>query len=237
MTNKVNQERVHEIFNKISGDYDKMNAIISFRQHDRWRASTMKKMTIPKAGAVLDLCCGTGDWTFDLAEAVGQEGHVTGLDFSENMLQIAEKKLMMLSAQGLNNVKLIQGDAMSLDFADDSFDVVTIGYGLRNTPDYLTVLKEIRRVLKPGGQVVCIDTSHPTLPVYKQGFELYFKHIMPAFGRIFAKSYKEYQWLQKSAQDFPDAKTLKGLFEEAGFKDVRYQMFGGGAVAAHFGKK
>lgn len=228
---KVDEQRVHEIFNTISSDYDKMNSIISFRQHDVWRAKVMKKMRLTSSMTALDLCCGTGDWTLDLAEKVAQ---VTGLDFSENMLAIAEQKV---SASGLKNIELLQGNAMELPFEDGTFDVVTIGYGLRNTPDYLTVLKEMRRVLKPGGQAVCIDTSHPTLPVYKQLFKLYFKHIMPMFGRVFAKSPKEYQWLQQSAQDFPDAKTLKGLFEQAGFNKVDYQLYGGAAVAGHFAEK
>ena len=231
---KVNEERVHEIFNSISGDYDKMNAIISFKQHDIWRAKTMKKMKPLTGLSALDLCCGTGDWTLDLADAIGSEGGVTGLDFSENMLEIAKKKVV---DRAYENITLVQGNAMALPFPDSSFDVVTIGYGLRNTPDYLTVLKEIFRVLKPGGRAVCIETSHPTLPVYKQAFELYFNNVMPLFGKLFAKSFEEYQWLQKSAQDFPDAKVLKALFEKAGFSSVEYQMHGGGAVASHFATK
>lgn len=231
---EVNEERVHEIFNKISVDYDKMNSIISFKQHDIWRAATMRKMGDLTGLTVLDLCCGTGDWTLDLARAVGDTGSVVGLDFSENMLAIAEQKMTM---KKLINVNLIQGNAMDLPFADASFDVVTIGYGLRNTPDYLTVLREIFRVLRAGGRAVCIDTSQPTFPVYKQAFGLYFHNIMPLFGKVFAKSYDEYRWLQKSAREFPDAKKLKLLFEQAGFSDVTYKLHGGGAVASHFARK
>ncbi|AYG00715.1 demethylmenaquinone methyltransferase [Lactococcus allomyrinae] len=231
---EVNEERVHEIFNTISEDYDKMNSIISFKQHDLWRAQTMKKMGNLTGQKVLDLCCGTGDWLLDLAEAVGESGQATGLDFSENMLAIAQAKV---AKRGDKNIELIQGNAMELPFANQQFDVVTIGYGLRNTPNYLTVLSEIYRVLKPGGRAVCIETSHPTLPVYKQAFELYFENIMPLFGKLFAKSYEEYRWLQKSAKDFPNAKVLKDLFEQAGFSAVEYKMHGGGAVATHFAKK
>ena len=231
---KVNEERVHEIFNNISADYDKMNAIISFKQHDLWRAATMKQMGPLTGLSALDLCCGTGDWTFDLATAVGEKGHVVGLDFSENMLEVAQEKI---NQKKVENISLLQGNAMALPFENNTFDVVTIGYGLRNTPDYLTVLREIYRVLKPGGKAECIETSHPDLPGYKQAFNFYFKHLMPLFGKLFAKSLKEYQWLQKSAQDFPDAKTLKALFEEAGFISVRYKRHGGGAVATHFATK
>ena len=232
--NKVNEERVHEIFNNISTDYDKMNAIISFKQHDLWRDKTMKKMGNLSDMTILDLCCGTGDWTFDLSKAVGQKGKVVGLDFSENMLKMAQDKL---DKKGNENIEFIQGNAMAIPFENDMFDAVTIGYGLRNTPDYLTVLREIFRVLKTGGKVVCIETSHPTLPIYKQAFELYFKKVMPFLGKVFAKSLKEYQWLQKSAENFPDAKALALLFSEAGFSTVSYQKHGGGAIATHFGTK
>ncbi|CAM3210074.1 demethylmenaquinone methyltransferase [Lactococcus hircilactis] len=231
---EVKEEKVHEIFNHISKDYDRMNAIISFKQHDLWRAQTMKKMALTKGLTVLDLCCGTGDWTFDLADAVGKDGTVFGLDFSENMLEIAKEKSLQRHDQ---NISWIQGNALALPFEDETFDVVTIGYGLRNTPDYLIVLKEMFRVLKKGGKAVCIDTSHPRLPLYKQAFELYFEKIMPLFGRLFAHSFEEYQWLQKSAKDFPDAKTLCQLFEKAGFVNVNDKMHGGGAVATHFAHK
>ena len=139
---KVNEERVQEIFNSISSDYDKMNAIISFKQHDLWRAKTMKRMGDLTGLSILDLCCGTGDWTFDLSESVGPSGKVIGLDFSENMLEIAKAKL---KEEAKKNIEFLQGNAMALPFEKGSFDVVTIGYGLRNTPDYLTVLKEIFR--------------------------------------------------------------------------------------------
>lgn len=231
---EVKEEKVQEIFNHISKDYDRMNAIISFKQHDLWRAQTMKKMALKPGQKVLDLCCGTGDWALDSVDAVGKNGAVTGLDFSENMLEIAREKVALRADK---NITLIQGNAMSLPFADESFDVVTIGYGLRNTPDYLTVLKEMQRVLKKGGKAVCIDTSHPTFPVYKQAFEFYFEKMMPLFGKVFAKSFEEYQWLQQSAKDFPDAKKLKKLFEEAGFTSVEYKLHGGGAVATHFAQK
>ena len=230
--NKVNEERVHEIFNNISTDYDKMNAIISFKQHDLWRDKTMKKMGNLSGMTILDLCCGTGDWTFDLSKAVGQKGKVVGLDFSENMLKVAQTKL---DKKDNSNIEFIQGNAMAIPFEKEMFDAVTIGYGLRNTPDYLTVLREIFRVLKPGGKVVCIETSHPTLPIYKQAFELYFKKVMPFLGKVFAKSLKEYQWLQKSAENFPDAKALALLFSKAGFSTVSYQKYGGGAIYNHYG--
>ncbi|MEW9111336.1 demethylmenaquinone methyltransferase [Cytobacillus gottheilii] len=228
------EERVHKVFEKIYGNYDKMNSVISFQQHVRWRKDVMKRMNVPKGAKALDVCCGTADWSIALADAVGDQGEVFGLDFSKNMLKIGEQKVKELQ---LNHVKLVHGNAMELPFPDDSFDFVTIGFGLRNVPDYLEVLKEMRRVVKPGGKVVCLETSQPTLPVYKQLFYLYFRHIMPFFGKLFAKSFDEYAWLHESAKDFPGMKELAELFKTAGLTNVHYKSYSGGVAAVHIGMK
>jgi demethylmenaquinone methyltransferase / 2-methoxy-6-polyprenyl-1,4-benzoquinol methylase len=228
------EQRVHKVFEKISDNYDKMNSVISFQQHLKWRKDTMKRMNVQKGSKALDVCCGTADWTIALAEAVGPSGEVTGLDFSQNMLNVGIEKVKNL---GLKHVNLVHGNAMELPFPDNSFDYVTIGFGLRNVPDYLQVLKEMHRVLKPGGIAVCLETSQPTLIGFKQLFFLYFRYIMPMFGKLFAKSYKEYSWLQESARDFPDMKALARLFETAGFNNVFYKPYSGGAAAVHMGYK
>ncbi|NWQ39811.1 demethylmenaquinone methyltransferase [Bacillus sp. EB106-08-02-XG196] len=228
------EQRVHKVFEKISDNYDKMNSVISFQQHIKWRKDTMKRMNVKPGSKALDVCCGTGDWTIALAEAVGPSGEVTGLDFSQNMLNVGIDKVKSL---GLKQVNLIHGNAMELPFPDNSFDYVTIGFGLRNVPDYLQVLKEMNRVLKPGGIAVCLETSQPTLAGYKQLYYFYFKFIMPMFGKLFAKSYKEYSWLHESARNFPGMKELARMFETAGFKDVYYKPYSGGAAAVHFGYK
>lgn len=235
--NRVQQskeQRVHNVFEKISDNYDKMNSVISFKQHIRWRQDTMKQMKVQKGATALDVCCGTADWSIAMAEAVGPEGKVIGLDFSKNMLKVGEEKVKKL---GLSNVELVHGNAMELPFSDNTFDYVTIGFGLRNCPDYLHVLKEMYRVLKPGGKAVCLETSQPTMFGYKQLFYFYFRHIMPLFGKLFAKSYNEYSWLQESARDFPGMKELANLFKEAGFKNVTYKPYSGGAAAMHVGIK
>jgi demethylmenaquinone methyltransferase / 2-methoxy-6-polyprenyl-1,4-benzoquinol methylase len=228
------EERVHNVFEKISDNYDKMNSVISFKLHTKWRKDTMKRMNVQEGKKALDVCCGTADWTIALAEAVGPSGEVVGLDFSQNMLNVGEQKV---SEAKLDQVSLIHGNAMELPFPDHSFDYVTIGFGLRNVPDYLQVLKEMNRVLKPGGLAVCLETSQPTLIGYRQLYYFYFRYIMPLFGRVFAKSYSEYSWLQESARDFPGIKELAGLFKQAGFKDVIYKPYSGGAAAVHIGRK
>ncbi|MGZ4159890.1 MAG: demethylmenaquinone methyltransferase [Neobacillus sp.] len=228
------EQRVHNVFEKISDNYDKMNAVISFQQHIKWRQDTMKRMNVQPGSKALDVCCGTADWTIALAEAVGPAGQVIGLDFSQNMLNVGIEKVKGL---GLNQVNLIHGNAMELPFSDNSFDYVTIGFGLRNVPDYLQVLKEMHRVVKPGGIAVCLETSQPTLIGYKQLYYFYFRFIMPIFGKLLAKSYNEYSWLHESARDFPGMKELARMFENAGFKDVKYKPYSGGAAAVHIGVK
>lgn len=228
------EERVHGVFEKISENYDKMNSVISFQLHIKWRNETMKKMNVQPGSKALDVCCGTADWTIALAEAVGPSGEVVGLDFSKNMLKIGEEKIKNLS---LSQASLIHGNAMELPYEDNTFDYVTIGFGLRNVPDYLQVLKEMNRVLKPGGMAVCLETSQPTLIGYKQLYYFYFRYIMPVFGKLLAKSYKEYSWLQESARDFPGMKELARLFEKAGFSDVWCKPYSGGAAAVHIGRK
>lgn len=126
---------------------------------------------------------------------------------------------------------------MELPFDDNTFDYVTIGFGLRNVPDYMTVLKEMYRVVKPGGKVVCLETSQPTLIGFRQGYYLYFRFIMPLFGKLFAKSYKEYSWLQESAKDFPGKTELKQMFLDAGFSHVEMKSYTGGVAAMHMGFK
>ena len=226
------EKKVHEVFEKISGDYDKMNSVISFNQHKKWRDDIMLRMSVREGAHALDVCCGTADWTIALAKAVGSTGEVTGLDFSESMLESGRKKV-----EDYPNLTLVHGNAMELAFPDNSFDYVTIGFGLRNVPDYSTVLKEILRVLKPGGMISCLETSQPELPGYKQLFRFYFKFIMPLFGKLFAKSFAEYSWLQESAGDFPGRKELAQLFTDSGFKNVSYKSYSGGAAAGHIGFK
>lgn len=231
---KTKEERVHSVFESISGQYDKMNGIISFQRHLAWRKDTMNKMNVKPGSMALDVCCGTADWTLHLGEATGPKGQVIGLDFSESMLSVGLDKV---SASDMEHVQLIHGNAMDLPFESNTFDYVTIGFGLRNVPDYLTTLKEMHRVVKPGGLVVCLETSQPTQKVYKELYWIYFKHVMPLFGRIFAKSYEEYSWLQESSQFFPGKEELKDLFHKAGFLNVKYTPYSGGVAASHFAVK
>lgn len=231
---RTKEERVHEVFESISDKYDRMNSIISFRRHKAWRRYTMKAMNVSKGEKALDVCCGTCDWTIALANAVGETGKVVGLDFSKNMLAVGERKIQDLS---LGQVELIQGNAMQLPFEDNSFDYVTIGFGLRNVPDYHHVLKEMARVTKSGGKVICMETSQPNIPGFTFLFKLYFRYIMPLLGKVFASSYEQYSWLQESANTFPGMKELACMFEQAGLHNVQVKAFSFGVAAMHIGTK
>ncbi|QDP40464.1 demethylmenaquinone methyltransferase [Radiobacillus deserti] len=228
------EERVHGVFEKIYDRYDFMNSVISFQRHKAWRKDVMKRMNVQPGNSALDVCCGTGDWSFSLAEAVGSVGKIVGLDFSQNMLSIAKEKKRN---RPLDQLEFIHGNAMELPFEDDTFDYATIGFGLRNVPDYKQVLSEMKRVVKPGGMVVCLETSQPTTPGFRQLYYFYFKYIMPLFGRLLAKSYNEYAWLHESAKDFPGKEQLKALFEEVGLTQVNIKSYTGGVAAMHAGIK
>lgn len=234
MDQEEKHEKVHRVFQKIYRKYDAMNSLISFNRHKAWRRKANQIVSAEKGDHVIDVCCGTGDWTISLAEAVGPEGSVVGLDFSDNMLKIANSKK---EASQLENVILVNGDAMSIPYEEGSFDRATIGFGLRNVPDYLTVLKEINRVLRPGGTLVCMETSQTKIPVYRQLYLFYFRIIMPLLGKLFAGSYKEYAWLNESASKFPDQETLTGLFVNAGFEQVSVNSLMGGIAAIHSARK
>jgi demethylmenaquinone methyltransferase/2-methoxy-6-polyprenyl-1,4-benzoquinol methylase len=228
------EQRVHQVFESIYKNYDLMNSVISFQRHKAWRKDTMKRMDVQKGAQSLDICCGTAEWTIAMAKAVGPEGFSYGLDFSENMLKIGEQKV---NNEKLSNIKLVHGNAMSLPFDNNSFDYVTIGFGLRNVPDLKQVLSEMHRVVKPDGKVVCLETSQPTIPVFKQFYYLYFQYVMPILGKVFAKSYQEYSWLQESAKDFPGREQLANLFKQAGFTNLQIKSYSGGVAAMHLGIK
>ncbi|SFP41447.1 demethylmenaquinone methyltransferase [Salibacterium halotolerans] len=228
--NRTKEERVHEVFENIHRNYDLMNSVISFRLHKSWRQKTMKALDVEKGADVLDLCCGTAEWTIDLAEAAGRSGSVKGVDFSGSMLRTGQEKV---NQRGLPQVELLQANVMDLPFPDESFDYVTIGFGLRNAADYPTVLREMHRVLKKGGRAVCLETSMPENSCFKRLYSIYFRHMMPYLGKLFAGNYEEYSWLQESTAAFPNKNLLTLMFAEAGFREVDVTSFAMGSAAAH----
>jgi demethylmenaquinone methyltransferase/2-methoxy-6-polyprenyl-1,4-benzoquinol methylase len=233
MDAEAKQRHVHSVFESIAPKYDLMNDLISFRRHKAWRRYTMRLMRMQPGQTALDLCCGTCDWTIALAQASG--ARTVGLDFSRNMLRIGQAKVDRL---GLGDrIELVYGNAMELPFADDSFDFVTIGFGLRNVPDIDRVLREMRRVAKPGGKVVCLELSKPEWQPFKSIYRLYFERIMPLIGKWVARRYEQYRWLPESLATFPGMRELAERFRAAGLVDVRFYPLTGGVAAVHIGTK
>ena len=232
LTNKVPENDVRKTFNTIANDYDKMNTIMSLGTHRKWRAKATSMIT-NRPKRILDLCCGTADWTIMLGSQFPL-ARVSGMDFSQEMLKIGQAKV---GQSGLENVELLAGDAMDLTFLDNSFDVVTIGFGLRNVPDANKVLQEIYRVLKPGGQLVCLEAFKVETPVIRIGWQLYFNKIMPMMGKVFVSKKNEYQYLDDSVNKFVSIPQLVEMYHKAGFENVRVQDLMLKSAAIHVGTK
>ncbi|KIL34837.1 ubiquinone biosynthesis methyltransferase UbiE [Cohnella kolymensis] len=234
MDGESKQQHVHAVFESIAPKYDMMNDVLSFRRHKAWRRFTMRKMDVQPGQSSLDLCCGTCDWTIALAKASGR-GNTVGLDFSQNMLNIGQAKIDKLGMS--DQITLVQGNAMELPFADNSFDYVTIGFGLRNVPDIVQVLREMKRVVKPGGKIVCLELSKPTWQPFKGLYYFYFEKLLPLLGKWLVKKYEQYRWLPESLAAFPDLQALAELFRNVGMRNVKAYPLTGGIAALHIGTK
>lgn len=232
-TVKPKEEFVHGVFESIATKYDRMNDILSFRRHKAWRKFTMQKMQMSQGDTAIDLCCGTCDWTISMAET--SKGKIVGLDFSEKMLSVGKTKINDHHLD--DQITLVHGNAMELPFEDNKFDYATIGFGLRNVPDLRKVLAEMKRVVKPGGMVVCLELSKPTWQPFKSIYYFYFQKVLPRLGKLFAKRYEQYKWLPDSLVQFPGRDELAEIFREMGLEQVKAYPLTGGIAALHIGIK
>lgn len=235
-TNDAKSAHVKSVFSQIADRYDLMNSVLSFWQHKLWRRAAMREAAVQPGSVILDVACGTGDWTLSLAKATGPTGKVVGIDFTVEMLDIARKKARekkLLDKQ----VTLLEGDAMSLPFEDNTYELATIGFALRNVPDIVTVLREMTRVVKPGGKVISLELSKPESPVFRSMYYLYFNRILPVIGALAVGRKAPYAWLPESLVDFPNRLALEALFKEAGLTNVRSYPLTGGVAALHIGTK
>lgn len=231
LTNRVSEEEVHNIFSRVAPKYDVMNNIISLGIQKKWRRLFLDTLNPENQNNFLDLCCGTGDSTIDLLK---KGDRVVGLDFNEPMLKIAKRKSKEKKLD--ESIDWVKGNAMDLPFRDDSFDLVTICFGLRNVPDARQVTSEVYRVLKPGGCFAVLEMSQPTNPVIKLGWNLYFK-LFPYFAKLTRNKVADYRYLSKTSKTFFSAVQLKELMEEKGFKDVSVTKLTWGVGAIHIGQK
>ena len=222
---------VREMFSGIAGRYDLLNHLLSINIDKRWRRRVRGKLasTLADSNAlVLDVACGTGDLSIELKQAAAAT--IIGSDFCRPMLAIAKEKAGAV-------IPFVEGDAMSLPFADASFDAVTIAFGLRNLPHFEDGLRELHRVLKPGGQLVVLEFSSPVVPGFRSVFNFYFNQVLPRVGGIVSGSRGAYEYLPDSVSKFPDQKGLVRMMSSAGFASIEFENLTGGIAAIHTGRR
>ncbi len=224
---------VREMFAGIAGRYDLLNHVLSLNIDKRWRRSVAAELRdiLDREGQVLDVACGTGDLSLDLNK--NAKARVIATDFCRPMLDIARGK----SADEINSIPYVEGDAMALPFGSDEFDAVSIAFGLRNLANVGDGLKEFHRVLKPGGRIAILEFSAPIVPGFGRLFNFYFSHVLPRIGGAVSGSRGAYEYLPDSVSKFPNQKGLASMMERSGFESVKFQNLTGGIAALHTGKK
>lgn len=215
-SDRTKKEQVTTMFDTISGSYDDLNRVISFGIDIKWRKKVVELVKQIHPKKILDIATGTADLAINLAETNAQE--IVGLDISPGMLEVGRKKI---SERELGNtITLVEGDSEAMPFEDNSFDAITVAFGVRNFENLETGLSEILRVLKPNGRFVILETSIPTKSPFKQGYKFYTKYVLPTIGRVFSKDKSAYGYLSESAAAFPYGETLNNILREIGFIEV-----------------
>jgi demethylmenaquinone methyltransferase/2-methoxy-6-polyprenyl-1,4-benzoquinol methylase len=221
------------MFAGIARRYDLLNHLLSANIDRRWRRLVADKLrpALIEGTHTLDVACGTGDLALTLSEA-GQT-RVTGLDFCRPMLEVATRK----ARERQRGIPFVEADALNLPFAAETFDVVTIAFGLRNLASVEGGLRELFRVLRPGGKIAILEFSHPVVPGFRALFQFYFSRVLPRIGGLVSGSRGAYEYLPDSVSRFPDQKRLAELMREVGFAEVSYQNLTGGIAALHLGTR
>lgn len=226
-------QRVAGVFHSVAAQYDLMNDIMSFGIHRIWKQITIESSGVRRGASVLDLAGGTGDLAAAFAKRVGPEGRVVLADINQAMLSVGRDKL---ADQGsFNQIRWVQADAEKLPFADQSFDCVTIAFGLRNVTRKEEALKSIYRVLKPGGRLLVLEFSKPQNSTLEKVYDRYSFDLLPRIGKWVTGDADSYRYLAESIRKHPDQSSLKSMMEEAGFNQVSYTNLTGGVVALHKG--
>lgn len=228
-------ERVREVFDSVADRYDLMNDLMSGGIHRLWKRFALTQTGLKPGQQALDVAAGTGDLARGLARQVSVHGRVVVTDINNAMLTRGRDRL--LDAGVASNVVFVQSDAERLPFAADSFNCITIAFGLRNVTDKPAALAALHRVLKPGGQLLVLEFSAPTLPGLKPVYDLYSFRLLPLMGRIVAGDAASYRYLAESIRRHPSPAALRTMMEDAGFERCRYHNLTGGIVALHRGYK
>lgn len=226
------ERRLKLFFRTIAPNYERVNTLVSFGLHHQWRNFAVQKADLQPGQRVLDVCCGTGVITKELAKKVGPRGKVIGLDLSPAMLKIAAENL-----QDFPWIELVEGNALDLPFAKDEFDRAVIGYGLRNVTDPRQALAELYRVIKPGGKVVALELAKPQTPSLKRLHQFYTAACLPLIGYLFTGDKEPYLYLHRSIQNYPAPETVTKFFKEIGFTDIDCTALSWGVVTVHTAKK
>lgn len=211
------KEQVTQMFDTISGDYDGLNRVISFGIDIKWRKKVVAIVKEAQPKTILDIATGTGDLAINLAETNAEK--IVGLDISSGMLDIGKEKIKKKNLS--TKIEMILGDSENMPFDDNNFDAITVAFGVRNFETLENGLKEILRVLKPGGTFVILETSMPDKTPYKQGYNFYTKNILPLIGRLFSKDKTAYKYLCESASQFPYGEALNNILRNIGFINVK----------------
>ena len=227
--------KVRGVFDSVAGNYDLMNDLMSGGAHRLWKQFTLSLANLRPGQSALDVAGGTGDLSAGLARQVGQKGTVILTDINAAMLSRGREKLVDAGFAG--NLRYVQANAEKLPFADSSFDCVTIGFGLRNVTDKAAALASMRRVLKPGGQLLVLEFSQPVVPALKPLYDTYSFRILPLLGRLVARDEASYRYLAESIRMHPGQEELLGMLQSAGLEGCRYHNLSGGIVAVHRGYK
>ncbi len=227
--------RVGAVFASVAGKYDVMNDLMSLGVHRLWKRFALSLTGLRPGQCALDVAGGTGDLAIGMLRQVGNDGRVVLSDINPRMLEIGRDRL--LDAGLVGNVQCLIADAERLPFADNSFDCVTIGFGLRNVTDKAAALRSMYRVLKPAGQLLVLEFSTPVAPGLKPVYEAYSFNVLPLLGRLVARDAASYRYLAESIRMHPNQETLLEMLRSAGFAQARYHNLTGGIVALHRGYK
>jgi demethylmenaquinone methyltransferase/2-methoxy-6-polyprenyl-1,4-benzoquinol methylase len=233
-TTTEHAHRVREMFASIAARYDLLNHLLSGNVDKRWRrlvAQALCSTLANREALILDVACGTGDLSLILLQS-GQ-ARIVGIDFCRPMLDIAATK----AVKSGSSIPFVEGDALELPFADRSFEGATIAFGLRNLTSVEAGIKELLRILKPGGRVAVLEFSKPKAPVLRALFQFYFTKVLPRFGGLISGSKSAYQYLPDSVSRFPDQLELASIMKEAGFENISFRNLTGGIAALHLGTR
>jgi demethylmenaquinone methyltransferase / 2-methoxy-6-polyprenyl-1,4-benzoquinol methylase len=229
----LEEPQVRAMFDRIARVYDRMNSVMTAGMHHRWRRRAADLAAVGPGDRVLDVACGTGDLALELAGRVGAGGEVVGCDFSERMLELARAKAAA-ATPGAAPLRFEWANALELPYADGEFAAATVGFGARNFSDLERGLRELARVVAPGGRVVVLEITTPTRPPLSTFYRVWFDRIVPALGR-FAGDRDAYTYLPSSVRRFPGPAELAGTMERCGLRDIRYVLTAGGIIAIHAG--